>query len=439
MEALIILFAELIFACLLPVFSAVGALFAVLLELLLAVLGGGGGEKRRRPAPEAPRQRAAPQAPRRGRKWVHWTAGGLATVAVLGLVASVVAFGPVLRLVMDKAAQKTGVRVSYESAEGNLLTGRVALQGVSMARDSEEGLAFDLRLDRAEVDVAMTSLLFGDARIERAVVAGVRGTLTPPPRREDDGRPRRGARRPFVIEDLDMEDLKVEVRPRGSDSFEATIDHARVAPLRSGLAAFDLLFRSNMKAEIAGQQLEVATRELSGSGRETMWRFENLQVEKAALLVPRPPLDWLHGGIINARVDDRWSLTEDRIDMDWTLQLRGIEVRPPDGAGVRVKLAAGALDKLLKARGGDADFRYRLNLGAAEIEAIRAGDLEHFWDVVLSGLIRDGARAGDDGSGGSSDAQAGQDAPAGVDAPAASVLDRAKSLFRRKDKAGEGD
>ena len=402
MEALVILFGELLIAFLMPVIALVGAVLGAVVEAVALLLGGVFGawaearsaRRKKRGVPET-QARATPRKPLIPRKLVHWVAGSLTVVGVVGLVASALFFEPMLRFVMDRATARTGATVSFERAEGNLLAGRVALWGVKMTRDGGKRVGFDLSAERAEADVVLWSLLSGQPEIELAMAEGVRGSVALPAQKDKkDANERKKAKLRYHIAALRLRDVALEIAPAGLPSYPLVIETAEVAPLRSSLALFDLLFRSNMRAEIAGQSVAVATRELTANGRETLWRMESIEADKLRQILPRAPLTWLQNGRVDVAVQDRWSLADDWIEMDWRVSMDGIGVKVPAEAGAAEKLLGGALAKLVKAKGGDAEFRYKLELDERDIELLRSRDLDAFWDVVLSGFLKDGAKDG---------------------------------------------
>lgn len=391
MEALLIIFAELLFVCLAPLFAGIGALFALLFELvalaLASLLGSASllGARRRKRETRAVRSTGSPKS----RKFLHWIAGSIGGVAVLALLASFLFFDPLLRTVLTKAGDRAGIAITYGESAGTLVLGRVSLSDLHLTRQSADGLAFDLTVERIEADIALTSLLGKEPRIELATVSGVSGYVTPPLRQESDASDAltaETAARPFRADSVDVSDVQVKIRPRNAQPYELLIHTAEVAPFRSRLAMFDLLFRSNLDGELAGQKLRVATREISASGRETQWLLEDLQVEQLKLVLPKAPLTWLDHGALSAKVEDTWSLDDDFIEMDWRIVLDGIAVSPPETSGSAERLLATGLAKVVERRDGDLDFRYRLNLGPDEVAALRGGSLSAFWDAVLSGI-----------------------------------------------------
>ncbi len=116
-----------------------------------------------------------------------------------------------------------------------------------------------------------------------------------------------------------------------------------------------------MTAQVAGQDLIVPIRQITEQGRETFWSFEDVEAEQIKLLVPKAPLTWLNGGTVSVRVDDKWSLSDDWIDMDWSIRFDQVRIVVPEGAGTTEKLLGGALAKAVRAKAGTADFRYRLS------------------------------------------------------------------------------
>lgn len=395
MEALVLIFGEILLACLMPVIGFAGAILGAIFEAVAAIVGAIFGlwadSREPKQLKSNAEKKAKPRKPLIPRKVVHWVAGSFAVVGLVGVLAAFLLMEPILRFVMDKAAARTGAIVEFERAEGNLLVGRVALFGVTAQRDSGEKVGFDIRADKAEADVVLLSLLGGTPEIELGVAQGVTGYVSLPPRDKDKPKTKK-PKRPYRIDMLSLSDVALEIRPHGAPAYPLVVESAQVAPLRSSLALFDLLFRSNMKAEIAGQSIEVATRKISENGRETLWRMQEVEAEKLRQIMPRAPLTWLHDGRVDVTVVDRWDLAHDWIEMDWQVKLAGIAVKVPKEAGRGEKLLGTALAGVVKAKGGTADFRYQLALDEGQIDALRSGDLSQFWDVVLSGFLKKGGK-----------------------------------------------
>ncbi len=419
MEALVIIFAEIMLACLMPLLGLIGAIFGALFEGLLLLFGGVFSDyvaQRRKRKADAAGRPPVPRKPLIPRKVVHWVAGTSAALGILGIVASFVLFQPILRYAMDLASEKAGMSVTYSQASGTLLRGHVVLEGLALTRSHETGLAFDLEIARAEANVSLFSLLGNTPTLILGHVEGVSGTLTPPePKEKQKGLPKE--RRPFQADRFALENVALQITPRDDDDYAVLIERAEVAPFRSDLAVFDLLFRSNMRAEIAGQTLTVETRDLTENGRITRWSFEDVDAVQLKRILPKAPLTWIEAGQINVAVDDTWSLSEDFINMDWRIASEGLRTTTPDGAGTAERILAAGLSKYVDRFGGDVDFHYRLELSPKDVARLRSGDLDGFWQTLLSGIVKGGVTRAE--------------AEEAVEEEKPGAVDRLRSLFNR--------
>ncbi len=423
MEALVAVFAEIIFACLMPVLGLIGAAIGAVFEAVLLLFGGVFAEyvaaRRKRKAKAANRPSVA-RKPLISRKAIHWFAGACALVGVLGIVVSHVLFQPIVRYVMDFASDRAGMSVVYDEASGSFLRGHVVLEGLALSRTHDTGLAFDLEFKRVEANVSLRSLIGGTPTLVLGQVDGVTGTITPPlPNEEKKGLSK--PRRPFRADLFSVETVELQITPRGEDPYAVVIDRAQVAPFRSGLAVFDLLFRSNMTARIAGQPLIVETRQSTENGRETRWSFEDVDAVQLKRVLPKAPLTWVEDGRITIAVSDKWSLSENFVDMDWRVATTGMQTSAPEQAGAAERVLAAGLSKYVARFGGDVNFQYRLKLDPDDMKQLREGDLDAFWQKVLSGIARGGVTE--------SETQTAIEAPATDEKPGA--IDRLRSIFKK--------
>jgi hypothetical protein len=321
---------------------------------------------------------------------------------------------------MDVASEKAGMSVVYAQASGSLLGGHVVLEGLELSRVHETGLAFDLEIERAEADVSLVSLIGGTPILILGKVDGTTGTITPPlPKEEKKGLPKRP--RPFQAELFAIENVDLQITPRGEEPFSVLVESAQMAPFRSRLAVFDLLFRSNMTAEIAGRLLIVDTKKITENGRETHWKFEDIDAAQLKRILPKAPLTWVDDGRITVTVSDKWSLSDDFIEMDWRIATTSMRTSVPEEAGIAERTLAAGLRKYVEKFGGDVDFQYRLELAPEEMAQLRDGNLDLFWQKVLSGIVR--------GDVVQSEAQNATEEAVDEDGP--KVIERLKSIFKR--------
>lgn len=80
----------------------------------------------------------------------------------------------------------------------------------------------------------------------------------------------------------------------------------------------------------------------------------------------------------------------------------------------------------MAAQGGNAEFRYQLQLDAEEMARLREGDIDLFWDTVLAGVMKGGIVREDETAEEEGDTTEN-------DKPGA--IDRLKSFFEKDDPA----
>lgn len=375
MEAIVIIIAQLLALALAPIaaiFAGISSVFgAIVIALLRAVFG------------------TAIQIPgvaRVGRKVLLVMAGLGLIAAMVVVVLDTFFFQPTLRFALDKVAARTGYHVNYTSAEGSLIGGRLSLSGVEVLREADTGLNIDASVERLEFELSVVSLISPTVEMERLLVQGVQGDLflhSPGSSGRDPNPP---PRRKFVVARAEIRDVAANVHT-GATSYSVEIDEGVVEPFRSRLALFDLLFRSNMNARFDGATLLVKTEQIAERGRRTEWVIEDMPIDLAGRIVRQPPLTWLNDGQLSARVFDEWELGDTRINMDWNVSLENVTVAAPQGAGGVQRLAIAALNKVVAANDGNAEFAFALSLEDGDLSTWTNGDMAVFWKTLQDSFL----------------------------------------------------
>lgn len=369
MEALILIFGELVFAILAPFVILVADLIGLVLGLTISF---GTGRK----AEQVATSRAA-----------RVIALVLIGVAILTLTAIWIVnsffFDHSVRYVFGMAQERSGIVTTCEEIDGSLFTGRVDLGNCTIRRPTHPASSFDLSLDNVELDLRVTSLL-GTARIDVAHVAGLegwiasnRGQVSGPGTADPVEKPRRG----FVVHQLDISRVNIQLSGINADgnSFELPIEIQQIKsqPLRSRLALFDILFRSNAAGSIAGAPFELSTAIIE-NGRETAWRAERIPVAEFGAMTGGA-LSWFSSGSVDIAVDDKWQRRDSlSIDMSWRLEFEDVEVKAPPGTGSFARMASEPLTRYVNGLGGrfplefqmvvnENQFEYKSSLAAAGV------------------------------------------------------------------------
>jgi hypothetical protein len=310
------------------------------------------------------------------------------------VVADMFFFQPVLRRALDAVESRTGYQVSYGSAEGSLLAGRLDLTGLRVLRDSDQGMNADLLVEHATFDLDTLSLLFRRVSFDRLAVEGVTGDLHLPSPGASGMDPDPAPRRRFRADRIDLARVSLRITQAGKPAHMIEIDSATAEPFRSTLALFDLFFRSTLVARLDGMPVLVETEVTSDRGRSTHFAFDKVPADVLAGVVPQAPMTWLQGGLITVRVEDGWTLDEGRIDMGWSIVLSNASVAPPPGAGAAERIALAALAKVVAERGGDVDLAFMLHLDGEDFSTSSRGDLSALWSSLREALVTGAADQG---------------------------------------------
>lgn len=396
MEALFLLLGDLIvlpIALFIPVLvegiAAVAVAFASFLESAFGITLGFGGRDRKTDlspaALEAIKQKT--QRRRKFRKRLSLILGGILVllVAVVALL-NFVFFEATVRWGLARVEKRSGVKMTFASATGNLFSGQLTLKGVALQREGNATSNFDLRADEFTLDLAMTKLFARTARIEKVFISGLEGEFHRVAAAE-----RMKIRKRYEVSHLQLEKVALTIRDTSrSKEFQFALKIAALEsqPLRSRFAVFDILFRSNASGEIAGRPFLIRTG-LTEHGRETTWQAEGLPVAFVGQHIGGP-FDWLQGGTIDVRVEDKRKLSDKtQIEMRWSFVLRNLVVVTPEGASPTSRLVASAIAAYLSRNADKLEVGFNLTLNENQFESAASAGAAGLWDATREGLARE--------------------------------------------------
>lgn len=374
MEALILIFGELVFAILAPFVTLVVDVIAAIFGFLLQLFSLRGSDESAQPRRDRTNRAA---------RTVTLVLGCIAAVIVAALwVVNSFYFDTTVRYVFATAEQRTGVVTACNSIDGSLFAGRIQLADCSIRRSSHPNTTFELGVDRVALDLRMSSL-FGTAHIDTAEVEGLSGWIKGGPRQASttDASRAEKPRRAFEIGRLDIARSNIDLSGVNRDGmpFELAVDieHLSSQPLRSRLAFFDILFRSNAAGSIAGAPFEISMSEIE-DGRQTAWRASNVPVASFGALAGGS-LAWFRDGTVDIVIDDRWQRGDSLdIDMDWRLAFSDIRVEAPPGTGTVTRIVTEPLVRYVNSRNGSLPLEFQL--------VINENQFEHRWSLAAAGL-----------------------------------------------------
>ncbi|MCY1008082.1 hypothetical protein OV079_21490 [Nannocystis pusilla] len=353
MEALLIVVAELMAV---PLLVAAALLF----ELVGAALLGAGylvlWRSRQRPT-------------RLLRWWRRavWTLTGVLGLVLTTLVfVDLVLYEPGLRLLLDQVERTSGVDVCFERARGNIFTGHVHLEGVTIRHRNGADLA--LSIGRLDIDIAMLRLLEREVPITELQLHGVRGGIV---RNRALGVGQPGGRG-FVIERLVVDDLAIEFEDLAAAPttrvLPLALEHLEIAPLRSEYALVDVLCHTRARGRARGNAF------LAEPGS---WTVRDVPLAPQGAVGLGAVGRWLRDGSLDIGVtcvEPDGDPLRLRVDLD----LAGFRVSPPAGdRRTAIQRIAAAFSHL----GARLQLQFELELERSRLRGVATAAQVGLWDL----------------------------------------------------------
>lgn len=295
-----------------------------------------------------------------------WTLTGVLGFVLTALIfVDLFLYEPGLRLLLDQVERASGVDVCFERGRGNLFTGVVHLEGVTVRHRNGADVA--LTIDRLDIDIAMLRVFADEVPISELQLHGVRGALVRNKTQGTGHPPGRG----FVIERLVVDDLAIDFEDLAGGPVRVlplAIDHLEISPLRSRLAVVDLLCHTRAAGRARGSEF---------SADAGGWKVGGIALGGQG---PRlgPVSKWIRGGALDVAVACR-DAAADPLVLGITVGVAGFQLVPPGEPGRRTiaqKLAA-AFSSL----GPRIDLDLELEIGRDRLDGAPSAAHAGLWDL----------------------------------------------------------
>ncbi len=263
-------------------------------------------------------------------KWAKRVAivSGIALVCTVGfvLILNTFFFEPTARMLINAAATKAGATVTFNQADGNLFTGRIELQDVTIIRQQHSTTNVDLHADTLILDLNLTAMAWGKKNVEFAEANNLTGTVD----RVGAGPKQPWFSRPnIVIDELLINDVDITFNDHTRNNpvtLDLLIDHWRSEPIYSRWFVFNMLFHTNARGSINGANFELDSNHSPTQGQAN-WAFRKVPADLAGLVIGGP-LTLLDAGEVDIDIKNRWG-TNSRLVMDWAFTLRDPHATTP--------------------------------------------------------------------------------------------------------------
>lgn len=409
MEAIFLLamvFVEIIVGVAVPLVmlavELIATVVAFIVELLVALLFGAGATSKRKPPgdvlplPDAvPKLTAAADVavakPNTGiQLWTRRIAFTCLAVSVLSLVfilaANFLFFESVVRFATNRVANRSGITIDFEAAEGSLFTGSIQFEGLKVTRDGHPHSDYDIQLDQCDLRISVMSVLKEERRVQSINASGVRGTF------ERLAPSDATARKPFVVEHLAISNAALDITdntpPGGVARLKLELDSFVVDNYKSQWPVLDILFTSNTRGRIDGNPFEIASSS-EADEQTSQWKAVRIPLPLVVTYLGGP-FRLLREGNAEILVDNRWLKGDDnpKIDMHWRITFTDLKAGVPVDAN---ELYARFLDPVvghIQLQNGKLPLDFHVVIdqqafrGKASLESIG------LWTVIRESAIR---------------------------------------------------
>ncbi len=296
-----------------------------------------------------------------------WTLTGVVGFVLTALIfVDLVLYEPGLRLLLDQVERSSGVDVCFERGRGNLFTGVVHLEGVTVRHRNGADVA--LAIDSLDIDIAMLRIFSAEVPIESLHLMGVRGAIVRN-KIHGDGQPP-GHR--FVVEHLVVDDLAIDFEDLAGGPVRVlplAIEHLEVTPLRSRFAVVDLLCHTRAEGRARGSRFSAG-----GGG----WKVEGIAL--GGLGGPRlgAASKWIRGGALDVAFTCR-DAEADPLVLRVDVGVTAFQLVPPLELGRRT--IAQKLAGIVSNLGPRIDLRLDLEIGRRRLDGAASAAHAGLWDL----------------------------------------------------------
>ncbi len=302
-----------------------------------------------------------------------------------------------LRYITAQIAQKKGMEISFAAVQGNLFSGTLVLDGLTVKSSKGTKADFDVQAKSVALDVDVFSLLSQTIIVESLRVDGVAGdigikakdvTALPSSAQQQVAAEPLKPKKAFVIHDLSILHVSLRLHNNSTEPLHLALNTFESKPFRSQYAIFDTFFRSNIQGTLVGKKLSITSREIP-NGRETEWSLEDFPVAAIGAFTDKAPLNWFTSGRLTAQVKDRWQDGDHpEITMDWLLLFEDAHIEAPAGASLLSKSVTLPIVKYINDKKEPLDLKFSLTLNERQFESASSLDAAGLWDATVAGLLQ---------------------------------------------------
>jgi len=314
-------------------------------------------------------------------------------VVALSLAINYLFFEPSARLVLEQVKNRTGIAMTFNSAQGNIFTGEVQLKGVKLIRDQDSSSRFQLQVEEIDLDMDMIELLSFRTKMEKLKITGLKGTF----QRNavvKQVRPRKAFEiRNFTIEDTH---LLFSDTTRGANTITIPINIKKFhsSPFRSYMPIYDILFHSTGSGWLADDSDFAIYKEQSRDGKDIRWTFNDIPLETISAYATGS-FNLISEGRVLLEIKNQFVPgVEPKVVLNCHLAVRDVKAQVPENypeTGIRHNLAQ-RLVNFINSHSRDISFRFSFQISQETFKYAVSLEGVEFWKLfrkeLTSGMVR---------------------------------------------------
>lgn len=315
------------------------------------------------------------------RKWIVTGGMWLGILLLTFLVADLFATDTLVSASFSRLQKATGITLSYESVEGSFLSGRFRIKNLRATRSGHPVADFDLTVADARIRFQILDILGSTQSIDLLELQGVGGEYHFFGARELPVKQRLEIRQ-FLVNDSRIDYIDHTRQP---EPIHVAIGIQSLAcqPLRSDLATYDIVFRSNVKGTVDSKTFTV-TANSSDQGERTEWKIESFPL-RLLHAYAGGPFNWLDQGEFDARVVQVTPMDPAQlVHLDCELELRKLNAKPPANANLATRVPGQLLTGYLNRNHKQVSLAFPVDIDRKDLDLRKTEDMDQLWNQIIA-------------------------------------------------------
>jgi hypothetical protein len=334
---------------------------------------------------------------------------GLLAMVLFAVILGVEYFGTptLLRRAFETLHQKSGIKITFETATGGFLQGELVLRNIKISRQNHPQSNFDLVCGEARIRGSAWTILTPGRVFKELQLARVTGNYEQQPRAakpqpQPQPQPQVNnvpappapladeAKKRVEVGHLSIIDSQIHITDRSVEGepveFDLTLNRLDCPSFRSDRAPFDICFRSQIDGLLDEQKFHVASRE-TPEGSRTEWNATKLPLKLVRAYL-NGPFRWLAEGSFDLQATQFVKIDRTQpVQFNCRLVLNDVRVQVPDGLRPAIRVGAIFLADYINQQDKPLPLNFQTEQDRKRFDLRTVESLEQFWSQIQRAAI----------------------------------------------------